>query len=257
MNYSVLVVAARKFVSAFYGGLADGRTDGPGRGRGALCAALPTSERHTLTRRDDEGELVEETIRLRDWFLPALYQQSADPVVFASDATDPTDRRPQRTASHRTTGALTDPTVPGGLPPEPLHGFQGRSREMLHLERALAEHPVVVLHGFGGMGKTALAAEAGRWFHRTGRFPGGAAFVSFEHGGSLDQLCSWVGQAVSGDPDFAIHGREDGPRRPRRRPAARAPRPADPRQFRVRPRPRPAHAPRGTPSPSWTPSGPG
>ena len=47
-----------------------------------------------------------------------------------------------------------------------------------------------------------------RWNQRTGRFPGGAAFISFEHGGSLDQLCSWVGQAVSGDPDFVIHGAE-------------------------------------------------
>jgi hypothetical protein len=75
---------------------------------------------------------------------------------------------------------------------------------MLHLERALAEHNVVVLHGFGGLGKTALAAEAGRWFYRTGRFPGGAAFVSCEQGGSLAQLCSWVGQALSSDPDFAI-----------------------------------------------------
>ncbi|MFL5804791.1 MAG: AAA family ATPase [Roseiflexaceae bacterium] len=68
----------------------------------------------------------------------------------------------------------------------------------------MAEHPVVVLHGFGGQGKTTLAADAGRWFHRTGRFPGGAAFVSFEQGGSLQQLCSWVGQALSGDPNFAL-----------------------------------------------------
>ena len=75
---------------------------------------------------------------------------------------------------------------------------------MLALERAFAARPIVVLHGFGGMGKTALAAEAGRWFHRTGRFPGGAAFVSFEHGGSLSQLCSWAGQAISGDPNFVL-----------------------------------------------------
>ncbi|MDV7393786.1 hypothetical protein RZS08_20580, partial [Arthrospira platensis SPKY1] len=66
-----------------------------------------------------------------------------------------------------------------------------------------------MLHGFGGLGKTALAAEAGRWFRRTGRFPGGAAFVSFEQGGSLAQLCSWVGQTLSGDPDWVIHGDGD------------------------------------------------
>jgi len=201
MNYSVLVVAARKFVAAFYGGLADGLTVGRAVDEGRY-ALLADEQRHTLTRRDADGKLVEETIRLRDWFLPALYQQSADPVVFSPETPLP----PREGAGEGVPLALTDPHTPGGLPRAPHHGFHGRAREMLQLERALAEHRVVVLHGFGGMGKTALAAEAGRWFHRTGRFPGGAAFVSFEHGGSLSQLCSWVGQAVSGDPNFVIGG---------------------------------------------------
>jgi len=196
MNYSVLVTAAKIFVAAFYGGLAGGLTVGQAVDEGRV-ALLADEQRHTLTRRNAEGRLVEETIRLRDWFLPALYQQSADPVVFA-------ERADLGGLSSALPLALTAPTVPGCLPPDPRHGFHGRAREMLRLERALAERAVVVLHGFGGMGKTALAAEAGRWFHRTGRFPGGAAFVSFEGGGSLSQLCSWVGQAVSGDPDFVI-----------------------------------------------------
>lgn len=200
MNYSVLVTAAKIFVAAFYGGLAGGLTVGQAVDEGRV-ALLADEQRHTLTRRNAGGQLVEETIRLRDWFLPALYQQSADPVVFA-EGTDLGGLSPALPL------ALTDPDVPGGLPANPRHGFHGRAREMLLLERALAERAVVVLHGFGGMGKTALAAEAGRWFHRTGRFPGGAAFVSFEGGGSLSQLCSWVGQAVSGDPDFVI-GRGD------------------------------------------------
>jgi tetratricopeptide (TPR) repeat protein len=201
MNYTVLVVAARKFVAAFYGGLASGLTVGRAVDEGRV-ALLADDKRHTLTRRDEAGKLVEETIHLRDWFLPALYQQAADPVVFS-----PTPLPPREGSGVGSVGlprTLTEPNAPGGLPAEPLHGFRGRAREMLRLERALADKAVVVLHGFGGMGKTALAAEAGRWFYRTGRFPGGAAFVSFEHGGSLDQLCSWVGQAVSGDPDFAI-----------------------------------------------------
>ncbi|MBE9508204.1 MAG: CHAT domain-containing protein, partial [Chloroflexi bacterium] len=206
MNYSVLVVAAKKFVAAFYGSLAGGLTVGRAvdEGRYALMADV---ERHTLTRRDAEGNLVEETIRLCDWFLPALYQQSADPVVFGAGPHPPAPS-PKLRERGRLPRALADPNVPGGLPPDPLHGFHGRAREMLQLERGLAEHSVVVLHGFGGMGKTALAAEAGRWFHRTGRFPGGAAFVSFEHGGSLSQLCSWVAQAVSGDPDFLLGERD-------------------------------------------------
>jgi tetratricopeptide (TPR) repeat protein len=201
MNYSVLVAAAEKFVEAFYGALAGGLSVGQAvdEGRYDLYSDV---ERHTVTRRDEKGDLVERKIRLVDWFLPALYQQSMDPVVF-----QPTEGAPPA-VSRAMPRALIDPSASGGLPAPPRHGFHGRAREMLQLERALAEHPVVVVHGFGGMGKTALAAEAGRWFHRTGRFPGGAAFVSFEHGGSLAQLCSWVAQAVSGDPNYLLHAED-------------------------------------------------
>jgi tetratricopeptide (TPR) repeat protein len=206
MNYSVLVAAARKFVAAFYGSLAGGLSVGRAVDE-ARYALLADEQRHTLTRRDAQGNLVEETIHLRDWFLPALYQQSADPIVFAPPSTHPPISQSSNLPIFQSSNlpiSLTNPNAPGGLPPDPLHGFHGRAREMLQLERALAEKALVVLHGFGGMGKTALAAEAGRWFYRTGRFPGGAAFVSFEGGGSLDQLCSWVGQAVSGNPNFIL-----------------------------------------------------
>ena len=198
MSYSVLVVAARKFVETFYGDLAAGGSVGHAvdRGRRTLLA---DEKRHTLTRPTPDGRLVEETVRLRDWFLPTLYQRADDPVVFEAAA------RPAPGAGVRALPrALVDPQAPGGLPATPRHGFHGRAKEMLLLERTLAERPIAVLHGFGGLGKTALAAEAGRWFQRTGRFPGGAAFVSFEHGGSLQQLCSWAGQAVSGDPDWGL-----------------------------------------------------
>ncbi len=209
MNYSVLVVAARLFVGEFYAALADGLSVGRAvdEGRYALMA---DKERHTLTRRDDAGRLIEETIKLSDWFLPALYQQAQDPVVFKADARGAASPSPlgERGPGGETSGSpssLAERGLGGEVPPPPRYDFHGRAREMLRLERALAERRVIVLHGFGGIGKTTLAAEAGRWFHRTGRFPGGAAFVSFEHGGSLDQLCSWVAQAISGDPDYLLH----------------------------------------------------
>lgn len=170
MNYSVLVVAARKFVSAFYGGLARGLTVGQAvdRGRRALLA---DENRHTITRHNKDDVLIEETIQLRDWFLPALYQQALDPVIFPRG--DRAAARPATAARPAPSPAANPQTaLPGALPAVPQYGFHGRSREMLALERALAAAPMVVLHGFGGLGKTALAAEAGRWFTRTGRFPG-------------------------------------------------------------------------------------
>lgn len=197
MNYSVLVAATKKFVAAFYASLANAKTIGQAveEGRIALHA---DEDRHSFTRRNEQGEWAEETVRLRDWFLPALYQQASDPVVFSPQA------QPGAAARKIIPPALIDPTLPGALPAASRYGFHGRSRELLQLERAFAKHAIVALHGFGGMGKTTLAAEAGRWLYRTQRFPGGAAFVSFEHGGSLQQLCSWVGQAVSHDPNFVL-----------------------------------------------------
>ncbi len=205
MNYSVLVVAAQKFVGAFYAGLAGGVTIGQAVDDGRRVL-LREEKRHTLIRRNEQGDQVEQTLRLRDWFLPALYQQAGDPVVFDDKETrrqgDKETGRDSLSVSPGHRVSLS--ALPADLPPEPLHRFHGRSRELLAIERAFAAHRVVVLHGFGGVGKTTLAAEAGRWFTRTGRFPGGVAFVSFELGGSLQQLCSWVGQTLTRDPNFVI-----------------------------------------------------
>lgn len=88
MNYSVLVVAAHKFVAAFYAGLANGLSVGQAVDAGRL-ALLSDVERHKLVRPDAKGDLREETIRLQDWFLPALYQQSADPTIFPTTSDQP------------------------------------------------------------------------------------------------------------------------------------------------------------------------
>ena len=61
----------------------------------------------------------------------------------------------------------------GGLPAAAETGFVGRAREFRALERALDDtgpaQPVWV-HGYGGVGKTALVCHLARWLVRTGRF---------------------------------------------------------------------------------------
>jgi len=192
MSHSVLVVTAARFIAAFYESLVRGQPVGRATDE-ARRVLVRDTRRHALAPRPDAPE---EVIHLHDWFLPVLYQQRADGAPFAeveAVRTHPPATIPQPLVSSR---------VPGGLPPDPLHGFHGRARELLQLERLFRDHPVVVLHGYGGQGKTALAAEAARWLHRTGRFPRGAAFVSFEQGAGAELALSWTRQALLGD-DFA------------------------------------------------------
>jgi len=192
MNYSVMVTATRILTATFYTTLSKGGTIAQAVDEARLQMLSKTS-RFDLYRNGKE-----ETIRLYDWFVPALYQQSLDPAPF-------TGTSPLSATGERLGVGVSVPTYParGGFPEEPRYGFHGRERELLHLRRTLAERPIVVVHGYGGQGKTSLAAHAARWFTRTHLFER-AIFVSFERGGGLDYALSEMGAALLGD-NFAIH----------------------------------------------------
>ncbi|MGB0386397.1 MAG: PEP/pyruvate-binding domain-containing protein [Ardenticatenaceae bacterium] len=129
MTYS-MIESAQKFVGAFYGALAEGRTVGEAVDEGRF-ELLANEGRHTLTRRDDQGNLVEETLRLRDWFLPALYQQNQDPVLFSPHPPAPSPNTPH--ASGRWRG--------GDRSPPFVAAYQNVNRHPLHYEFLLAAFP--------------------------------------------------------------------------------------------------------------------
>jgi len=88
----------------------------------------------------------------------------------------------------------------GGLPPEPEQGFVGRSRELSALERALRSEGrsgIVLVHGYEGVGKTALVAHAARWLVRTGRFAQ-VVYTDFAGGGHVDSALYDLGQRLLG-----------------------------------------------------------
>lgn len=196
MNYSVLVETAKRFTKEFYGALARGQSTN---------AAMDTARRNlfsdtkrlTLRRPHEEEAII---IHLQDWFLPALYQQAEELIPFAPQSLS--TAKPAMNAKEKEN--LSDLRVlRGSFPPAPLHGFHGRARELLDLERAFATRNIVVLHGFGGQGKTSLATQAAEWFTRTHLFER-AAFISFETGASLDFVINELGNALVED-NFQIH----------------------------------------------------
>jgi len=159
MSHSVLVETAHRFVRAFYHELAQGKRIGA-----AMIAGQRELHRDTVRGKVmGAGEL-----RLQDWFVPVLYQEAQDPQLIT--ALLPKDVQQLQAKQRRLSlGELPD------LP----HEFQGRSRELLALERLLHREPYTVVRGQGGAGKTTLAIELARWLVRTRRFRR-AAFVSLE-----------------------------------------------------------------------------
>jgi tetratricopeptide (TPR) repeat protein len=162
MTHSVLVETARRFVTAFYRELAEGKRIGTAMlaGQGALYG--DDFRFHVM----GAGEL-----RLKDWFVPVLYQEEND----AQLVTRLVPEEVRRLGQQRRRLSL------GALPEPPAHSFVGRSRDLLKLERMLAnsEQRYAVVRGRGGEGKTTLAVELARWLVQTRRFER-AAFVSLE-----------------------------------------------------------------------------
>ncbi len=177
MSASLLVASSTLFFEAFYRELVAG-TPAPIAQERARQALHDDPRRHLLSRRRDEEA---QPVELRDWWLPHYYQQ--------------------RPLALRSTQQLSKPEaqpVPAlfrlseSMPPEPRYGFSGRSRELLQVERHLLRGKLLVIYGFGGVGKTALVREAADWLTRTGMYAG-ACFVSFEHGGDAAALLSALG----------------------------------------------------------------
>ena len=181
MSHSVLVETAHRFVKAFYRELAEGKRVGT-----AMIAGQRELHRDTYRGKQmGAGEL-----RLQDWFVPVLYQEEQDPQLITK--LQPKEVQ-QRQAKQRRLSL-------GNLPNPPAHEFQGRSRELLALERLLHAEPYAVVRGQGGAGKTTLAAELARWLVRVGRFRR-AAFVSLEQYTDARSVLDNLGQQLLSQDD--------------------------------------------------------
>jgi tetratricopeptide (TPR) repeat protein len=148
MTHSVLVATIRALFGHFYGDLARGSTVG---------AALDYARRQLYAdpkRGERQRGQERNALTLQDWFVPALYQAGRDPALLTKSPV-----------------IVPAPVRWGNLPAVQESGFHGRTHELWLIERAFVTGiRRLVVHGFGGQGKTTLAAEASRWLHRTGMF---------------------------------------------------------------------------------------
>jgi hypothetical protein len=176
MRYDVYVGAAARFTADMYAGLLAGRSLGAAvtAGRRRLAAAPP---------RDPGGPV-------QDWVVPVAYETV--PLHLAQ-------------AAARRGHVVTGPGQPAdALPPPPDAGFFGRDETILALDRAFGSQPIVLLHGQAGSGKTAVAAEFGRWYQRTGGVPGPVLYTPLSQHTTLGVLSDELAGVFAAD--LAAHG---------------------------------------------------
>ncbi len=184
MSASVLIASAARYAKAFYGALASGIPVPIAHERARQALHDNPTRQIKRRRRDGEGAPV----KLYDWWLPHFYQQRS----LTLEPTKPVSKHKRRKSS------TPIPRLNDDMLKEPRYGFIGRSRELLHIERLLLQQKLVVISGFGGIGKSALAREAADWLTQTGMF-NGACFVSFEHGGDEVGLLRKIGKYLGID----------------------------------------------------------
>jgi tetratricopeptide (TPR) repeat protein len=188
MTHSVLVVTAQKFVTQFYQVLVKGERVGDAMLAGQKALKLD-SFRTTIF---GAGKL-----ELQDWFVPILLQEKDDPRLFKR-LPSKAMQDIQQNIRKKQMGQLPDP---------PDHSFVGRSRELLSLERLLAEKPFAIIQGEGGEGKTTLAVELARWLVLTSRL-NQAVFVSVERILDVRGIIDSMGQQLLNNYSVAEYGQD-------------------------------------------------
>lgn len=186
MTHAVLVETSRRFVGRFYGELAAGRRIGT-----AMVEA-----QHFLRDDTHRGEVGGHgELTLEDWFVPVLFQEEdGDLRLLEPAAADPQDLAAQRAVRE------------GELPEAPRHGFVGRARELLAVQRRLRDERSLTLVGDGGQGKTALAIECARWLLDLRLFER-VAFVSVEDLPAARLALERLGRQLV--PDYSV-AKEEG-----------------------------------------------
>jgi tetratricopeptide (TPR) repeat protein len=125
-------------------------------------------------------------LSLQDWLVPVLYQQ-VPYTPFVPRFEDELGVEE---------GSWEDGLV--NYPDDLTGRFVGRDYDLLRLERGLRRSGVVLLQAIGGMGKTSLACELGRWWLQT-KGCERVFFSSFAQGATVVQVVGLVGRSIFGD----------------------------------------------------------
>ena len=168
------------FVDAFYAGIAGGA------GASAAVAAARRALMDQPHRPSAAGPAVS-----WDWIMPVVYQSARyAPVAVQAEVPEPVlPGMPPAAAA---------PEPPRQRPRAGPYGLLGRRREILELQAMLDAHPVTLLTGAVGVGKTETALGLAAWLEKSGARPGGVFYTVFDVGAGLDKALHETGTALAG-----------------------------------------------------------
>jgi hypothetical protein len=185
---SILDPAARAFAAHFLPYLLAGHSVRQAFDAGCAAALNDTDTRRALealaeaqARNDPQIAALVVALRAKRQSLADLLQRME--VLKFRLLPEPADGAPDPHAAipfpDVPAGTLAEHLLPGppaalGVTPE---CFTGRARDLHQVLTNVLDHRLTTIRGGGGMGKSELAREAGRWCARRGRFPGGIFFV--------------------------------------------------------------------------------
>jgi tetratricopeptide (TPR) repeat protein len=154
MSFNIYVVTAAQFVADTYAALAAGRS---------------IAEAVTEARRRRMSTAASTPAGRLDWAVPVLYDSGTDPFVpyVAAIPSLPVAVGSTTAPSER----FHDPDSAQG-PRDHTRTFFGRDGIFFQIERAIQRGSAVELVGVARSGKSALAADFGRWWCATGGTPG-------------------------------------------------------------------------------------
>lgn len=175
MRYSVFVVTAAQYIGELYRALAQGGGFGQAASQGRKHLSL-----------NPERWLGLQPRPLQDWFVPVVYEAAPIRLLPAGRPVEPGQRQER------------DPVQlnPALVRYVPDVGFVGRDETLLMLDRALDDHPIVLLHAYAGQGKTTTAVEFARWYAQTGGLGEQPVVLltSFESHTDLEDVLNQIGQ---------------------------------------------------------------
>jgi CHAT domain len=121
MSHAVFVETARRFVGVFYRALAEGERVG----------AAMVRARRSLKDDRQRGEIQGTTFELSDWMVPVLFQEATDAPLFPGGV----DLRTTAVEDRKLKAKMRQ----GELPDPPAHGFVGRAKALLMIDRVLRD----------------------------------------------------------------------------------------------------------------------